>query len=121
MWMPNAASQVVFTLQQRCAQTDPRRRKPTGKTPKPAPRNLNLKNLGSYAKLKMMMGDANDAYLGGRGNKAVITMVAGGCAGALATSVSYPLDLLRTRLASYTGPIVGALERETLTGPSIGP
>jgi hypothetical protein len=44
-------------------------------------------------------------------------MVAGGTAGALATSVSYPLDLLRTRLASYTGPIVGALEREILTGP----
>ena len=43
-------------------------------------------------------------------------MMAGGTAGALATSVSYPLDLLRTRLASYTGPIVGALERETLAG-----
>lgn len=70
----------------------------------------------SYAKLKGALADANETYLGGKGNAAVMSLVAGGSAGALATSISYPLDLLRTRLASYTGSITGALQRETIAG-----
>lgn len=49
---------------------------------------------------------------GGNLQGGVINVVAGGCAGAIATSASYPLDLLRTRLASCTGPLIGALRSE---------